>query len=65
MTPQPFDGLRTQGDREAWPRLAASLTARAATLAKAYGETLLRARRGDPSHWHRAALLWPLFAKDR
>jgi hypothetical protein len=44
---------------------AARLTARAAALAQAYGETLLRERRDDPSRWHRPSLLWPLFAKDR
>jgi len=45
--------------------LAARLADKAARLAEARGETLLRARRGDPSRWRRAALLWPLFAKDR
>ena len=41
-----------------------ALTARAAKLAQAYGEALLRAQRDDPTRWRRAALLWPLFTKD-
>ena len=44
---------------------AAALAARAALLAKAYGEALLRERRNDPTRWRRAALLWPLFTKDQ
>ena len=44
---------------------AARLSARAARLAEAREEARLRARRDDPSRWRRAALLWPLFAKDR
>jgi hypothetical protein len=56
MSPRP-----TPGD---WPRLAAGLAAKAAALARAHGETVLRARRADPTRWRRARLLWPLFAKD-
>lgn len=44
---------------------AARLADKAAQLAEARGETALRARREDPSRWRRAALLWPLFAKER
>jgi len=44
--------------------LAARLTARAARLARAYGEMRLRERKADPIRWRRAALLWPLFTKD-
>jgi hypothetical protein len=44
---------------------AARLTARAAKLAQAYGAALLRGRRDDPTRWRRAALLWPLFTRDR
>jgi hypothetical protein len=55
---------QAQGDRDAWSRLTASLTARAAALAQAYGESLLRARQDDPTRWRRAVLLWPLFTKD-
>ncbi len=43
---------------------AARLAARAATLAKAHGESLLRARRNDAARWRSARLLWPLFTKD-
>ncbi|QYJ07151.1 hypothetical protein [Qipengyuania flava] len=42
--------------------LAERLTRRAATLAKAQGETRLRARQRDGGQWRRAGLLWPLFA---
>jgi hypothetical protein len=59
MTPAP-----TPVDRSAWTRLAAGLAAKAAALARARGETALRARRADPARWRRAGLLWPLFAKD-
>jgi len=44
---------------------AARLAAQAATLAEARAKSALLARRQDPSRWRRAALLWPLFAKDR
>ena len=44
---------------------AVRLAAQAASLARARAETALRARRGDASRWRRAALLWPLFTKDR
>lgn len=44
---------------------ASRLAAQATALARARAETALRARREDPSRWRRAALLWPLFAKDR
>jgi hypothetical protein len=47
-----------------WTRLTAGLAAKAAALARARGETALRARRADPARWRRAGLLWPLFAKD-
>ena len=50
---------------EAGRTFAARLAAKAAALAEARTETALRARRADPSRWRRAALLWPLFAKDR
>ena len=42
----------------------AGLIQRARALAEAYGETLLRAHRDDPTRWRRAKLLWPLFTKD-
>jgi hypothetical protein len=45
--------------------LAARLADKAARIAEARTASLLRARRGDPSRWRRAVLLWPLFAKDR
>jgi len=41
--------------------LAARLTARAATLARAAVEDRRRARIADPSRWRRPHLLWPLF----
>lgn len=44
---------------------AVRLADKAARFAQARGETLLRDRREDPSRWRRAALLWPLFVKDR
>lgn len=50
---------------EAGARFSARLAARAAALARAQAEILLRERRGDPSRWRRAGLLWPLFAKER
>jgi hypothetical protein len=50
---------------EAGRTFAARVAARAALLAKAHAETALRTRGHDPSRWRRAALLWPLFAKDR
>ncbi len=43
---------------------AGRLAAGAATLAKAHGESLLRARRNDATRWRSARLLWPLFTKD-
>jgi hypothetical protein len=43
----------------------ARVAARAAAFAKARAESALRARRGDPSRWRMANLLWPLFLKDR
>ena len=42
-------------------RVAADMERRAVALARAHGETQLRARRGDGSHWRRAQLLWPGF----
>ena len=44
---------------------AAALAAKAAVLAQAYGESLIRARANDPARWRLARLLWPLFAKGR
>jgi hypothetical protein len=44
---------------------AARLATRAALLARAYGESLLRERHADSARWRRATLLWPLFTKDR
>ena len=46
------------------PAFAARLARKAAVLAEARAETLLRARTRDPWRWRRAALLWPLFGKD-
>ena len=43
----------------------ARLTAKAATLARAAAENRLRAARSDPARWRRAALLWPLFTRNR
>jgi hypothetical protein len=44
---------------------AAALAAKAALLAQAYGENLIRARADDPTRWRLAHLVWPLFAKGR
>jgi hypothetical protein len=44
---------------------AARLAAQAARLAAERAEAGLRARRGDPSRWRRANLLWPLFTRER
>ena len=44
--------------------LAKRLAAKAARLAEAHGESRARARRGDPSRWWRADLVWPLFTKE-
>jgi len=46
-------------------RLVACLTAKAEALVRAATESRRRAARADPARWRRAALLWPLFAKDR
>jgi hypothetical protein len=46
-------------------QFAARLAERAQLLAEARAESRLRVRRGDGSHWRRAALLWPLFTKER
>ncbi|HEX7709451.1 MAG TPA: hypothetical protein VF418_00800 [Sphingomonadaceae bacterium] len=43
----------------------AALAAKAAVLAQAYGENLVRARANDPTRWQLARLVWPLFAKGR
>ncbi|USA39019.1 hypothetical protein [Pelagerythrobacter marinus] len=43
---------------------AAALARKAARLARARAETLLRARRDAASRWREPRLLWPLFAKD-
>ena len=43
----------------------ARLTAKAETLARAAAENRLRAARSDPARWRRAALLWPLFTRNR
>lgn len=45
------------------PRLAASLTAKAARIAAAAAESGLRARRADPLRWRLPHLLWPLLSK--
>lgn len=39
----------------------AQLKTKAATLAAARGEAILRERNGDPWRWRTARLLWPLF----
>ena len=39
------------------------LVRQAERLARAHGETTLRARRADPRRWRLARLLWPLFSK--
>lgn len=44
--------------------LAARLATKAATIARALGESRLRERREDPSRWRKPGLLWPLFTKD-
>jgi hypothetical protein len=44
---------------------ASRLAEQATRLAVARAESLIRARRGDPTRWRRAGLLWPLFTKDR
>ena len=43
--------------------LAARLVAMARTLGEAQAEQTALARRGDPTRWRKAALLWPLFTK--
>lgn len=43
--------------------LAARLTRRAATLAAAHGELIVRRRRSDPLRWRVARLIWPLFGR--
>ena len=43
--------------------LAARLVAMARTLGEAQAEQTALERRGDPSRWRKAALLWPLFSK--
>lgn len=43
--------------------LAVRLARRAADAAQARAESLQVARRGDGSHWRRAALVWPHFTK--
>jgi hypothetical protein len=45
--------------------LVARLAAKAEALCRAAAETRRRSARSDPVRWRRAALLWPLFAKDR
>jgi len=45
--------------------LVARLTAKAETLARAAAESRRRAARADPARWRRAALLWPLFTRNR
>jgi hypothetical protein len=51
--------------QDGWAAFAARLTRKAQALAEARIETRLRERRHDPVRWRRAALLWPLFARDR
>jgi hypothetical protein len=46
-------------------RLVARLAAKAEALAGAAAETRRRAARSDPARWRRAALLWPLFTRNR
>jgi hypothetical protein len=48
---------------EGFGALAARLTARAAEIARAHGESLALARHDDPRRWRRAPLLWPPFTK--
>lgn len=43
----------------------ARLAQRAAALAEAHAETVLRKHRSDPWRWRAANLLWPLFSRNR
>lgn len=43
--------------------LAVRLATHARALALAHAATRLLAKRRDDSRWHRAGLVWPLFAK--
>lgn len=54
-------GARTRSG----PGLAERLEAKAARLAAAHAEAMLRARRADPGRWRKARLLWPLSTGDR
>lgn len=42
---------------------AARLAQKARAVAEAQAESVKLARKGSPSRWRRAALLWPLFTK--
>ncbi|MXP15035.1 hypothetical protein GRI44_09775 [Altererythrobacter confluentis] len=42
---------------------ASRMAQKAAVLAEAHGENILRQRARDPWRWRSAALLWPLFSK--
>lgn len=44
--------------------LIARLSARASAIAKAHTAARLLRRRGDPSRWRRADLIWPTFGED-
>lgn len=43
--------------------LAASLTRKAALIARSAGEARLAEHRREGARWHSARLLWPLFAR--
>lgn len=47
------------------PGMAERLEAKAARLAAAHAEAMLRARRADPGRWRTARLLWPLSTGDK
>lgn len=46
------------------PGMAERLAAKAARLAAAHAEAMLRARRADHGRWRKARLLWPLSTGD-
>lgn len=47
-----------------FPELFTKLTAKARTLAEARAARLALEAAHDPRRWRRAALLWPLFARN-
>jgi hypothetical protein len=49
---------------DAFEALLARLTQAARRIGETQAAERLLARRNDPNRWRRAALLWPLFAKD-